>query len=384
MVALYNARILLLAGNVAMATATLLRAKASDCDSLNTVVFDSLDKELHVRTMVVEDSNHQRMLVLTAENDTSMPCSPRWWLDHNPQGVVQCAAARATGKAAACDISQCKADVSDVQLGYVRTMLASAIFVPQAHTMSAICIELGCRSRITRSRVGTLLETNKVQWTPRTRLERVLIIGLGSSTMANWFRQQLPDTELHIAELVPGVASAAPCFGLDTANGHDKRLHVHVGDGRTFLEQSEDGKYDAILVDAFDHDASLPACLRTSEFFAAVRRKLLPGGALSFNLYSDGRSKTRIVKALMKSFENSHIWVGDAPGAVGIQEVVTAFASGWPSSHLNDHAETAASGRARDWWGAAHYRLLRSSELRDVKAFEDASECPNKNAPHHG
>merc|ERR1719359_2108917 len=169
--------------------------------------------------------------------------------------------------------------------------------------MSAICIELGCRSRITHTHVGTLLETaREVQWAPRPRLQRVLIIGLGSSTMANWMRQQLPDTELHVAELVPAVAAAAPCFGLDSASGKDARLHLHVGDGRSALEKFEDGNFDAILVDAFAHDASLPPCFRTSEFFAIARKKLLPGGALSFNLWSDGKSKGRIVKALTKSF----------------------------------------------------------------------------------
>lgn len=366
---------------------TAVEEEDSDC---NKVVFDSLDKDLHVRTMVVEDSSRQRMLVLTAENDTSMPCKPRWWLDHNPQGVVQCmgnssgSPTTRTGKATSCDLLQCKANAADVQLGYVRTMLASAIFAPEPHTMSAICIELGCRSRITRQRVGTLLETGKVQWAPRNRIQRVLIIGLGSSTMALWMRQQLPEAELHVAELVPGVATAAPCFGLDTASGHDARLHMHVGDGRAVLSESGDGQFDAILVDAFDHDASLPPCFRTSEFFAIARKKLLPGGALSFNLWSDGKSKQRIVKALTKSFDTSRVWVGDAPGAEGIQEVVTAFAPGHPASKVGADTREQANGRARNWWGAARYRNLHIQALEEVQSFEDATECPDANTHHHG
>lgn len=355
-------------------------AEASDC---NNVVFDRTDAELHVRTMVVEDSNRQRMLVLTSDNDTSLPCKPRWWLDHNPQGAIQCAPAPAHGGPStgnSCDLTQCKADASDVQLGYVRTMLASTIFVPQPHTMSAICIELGCRSRITRQRVGSLLAAPTVQWAPRSRVQRMLVIGLGSSTMALWVRQQLPDTELHIAELVPGVAAAAPCFGLDTKNGKDNRLHMHVGDGRSVLENSV-GKFDVILVDAFDKDASLPPCFRTKEFFAAARQKLTPGGAISFNLFSDGDSKIRIVKALSGSFDASHIWVGDAPGAVGIQEVITAFTPGHPSTHSGSDTKAPSTGRARHWWDSAHYRQLKFEALpKDDRAFEDLTECPH----HHG
>jgi len=373
---------------LAVSVAGLITAAVEDSDC-NNVVFDRTDTELHVRTMVVEDSQRQRMLVLTAENDTSMPCKPRWWLDHNPQGVVKCLGTPSSSpdtKATGCDVLQCKADAGDVQLGYVRTMLASAIFVPQVHTISAICIELGCRSRITKARIGTpnLLETDKVQWSPRPHIKRMLIIGLGTSTMALWARQQMPETELHIAELVPGVAAAAPCFGLDSESGKDKLLHVHVGDGRSFLEGSKDGQFDAILVDAFDHDASLPACFRTHEFFKTVRKKLMPGGSVSFNLFSDGNSKMRIVKALMSSFEKKRIWIGDAPGAEGIQEVITAYAPGRPS--VGETAELSASSveHARAWWSDAHYRLLNFQLLENVKAFDDSTECPDKNTVHHG
>jgi len=384
---------------VLLCAAVLLAALSTHADGLlvapvdsdcNNVVFDRVDSQLHVRTMVVEDAQRQRMLVLTAENDTSMPCKPRWWLDHNPQGVVQCMgnADVSAGSATACDAAQCKADAANVQLGYVRTMLASAIFAPQAHTMSAICIELGCRSRITRTAVGSLLErAPKVEWAARSRLQRVLIIGLGSSTMALWMRQQLPDTELHVAELVPGVAAAAPCFGLDSASGRDSKLHLHVGDGRSVLQGSADGHFDAILVDAFDHDASLPPCFRTSEFFAIAKKKLLPGGALSFNLYSDGKSKARIVKSLSKSFDTSRIWVGDAPGAEGIQEVLTAFAPGRPSTHVGgQHNASSISDHSRSWWSSAHYRLLnfKALQAQGSKSFEDATECPDKNTVHHG
>lgn len=386
-----------LATLVSRVSALVVAPAASEASDCNNVVFDRVDADLHVRTMVVEDNNRQRMLVLTAENDTSMPCKPRWWLDHNPQGVVQClgtdagAVNASASKVDSCDVSRCKADAANVQLGYVRTMLASAIFVPQPHTMSAICIELGCRSRITRQRIGALLEgetllkkATTVQWAPRTRVQRVLIIGLGSSTMALWVRQQLPDTELHVAELVPGVAAAAPCFGLDSQSKQDKQLHLHVGDGRSVLQGGLDGKFDAVLVDAFDHDASLPPCFRTKEFFAIARSKLAPGGALSFNLFSDGKSKMRIVKALTASFDPSHIWVGNAPGAEGIQEVVTAFAPGHPAALVGAHTDGPANGSARRWWGAAHYRQLRSLALKDEKAFEDVTECPDKNKNHHG
>lgn len=373
----------LFAAVIASALAAGVQASVVDSDC-QPVVFDHVDKDLHVRTMVVEDSSRQRTLILVPDNDTSMPCRPRWWLDHNPQGVVQCLnkagaspkAQSQAGRRGSCDVAECQADASDIELGYVRTMLASAVFQPPApHTMSALCIELGCRSRITRTRVvGTLLEAApEAKWTTRAPLERILVIGLGSSTMAIWLRNHLPDTELHVAELVPGVAAAAPCFGLQT-NGSDPLLHLHVGDGRKTMESFSDGHFDAILVDAFDRDASLPPCFRTREFFEAARRKLTPDGALSFNLFADGKSATRIARALSLTFEPSRIWVGNAPGAEGIQEVVTAFSAGHPSA--KHPATPAAVAQAKHWFDKAQFRLLPSSHLANYEAFQDATECP--------
>merc|ERR1719443_424284 len=100
-------------------------------------------------------------------------------------------------------------------------------------------------------------------WSPRSP-RKMLVIGLGSSTMALWLRKHYPDTTLHVAELVPSVVASAPCFGLDT---NDPGLHLHAADGRAFLKNSTDGQYDAILIDAFDPDAGVPSCFRTKEFF---------------------------------------------------------------------------------------------------------------------
>jgi len=350
----------------------------------NIVAFDRIDKDLHVRTLVVE-TERERFLVLTGETDVSKPCGPRWWFDHGPRGSVSCLGVASHDLAVArsessCGPGACQADVANIGLGYVRTMLASAVFAPQSHTMSAICIELGCKSRIKRGHfAGTLLETApEVPWTPRPIPSRVLVIGLGSSMMALWLRGQLPDTEIDVAEIVPGVVAAAPCFGLDTQS--DKKLRLHIGGGRAFLERSRDGAYDVILVDAFDTDASVPACLRTREFFALARRKLARGGALSFNLIAQNMSM-RVLRSLAVNFDVNQVWVGEAPGAEGIQNVITAFAPGRPSAaraRAFHGKSVAATAPAKEWFGAAHYRPLRTSMYAQAEILEDSSECHSR------
>jgi len=342
----------------------------------NTVVFEQIDAALHVRTLVVENGERQRMLVLTNDTDLSRPCQLRWWLDHNPQGEVQCTGTHDQPAAVGgvCAASSCRVDSSQVELGYVRTMLASVVYAPTWHTMSAICIELGCRSRIRRAKVRNTLLQRQSQWLPRAHLQSVLVIGLGSSTMANWFRHALPETTLHVVDLVPGVVAAAPCFGL-AAEG-DSRLQLHVGDGRAFLQNRPDGEFDAIILDAFDASAALPPCFRTHEFFDLAKRKLSMGGVLSFNLLANKESP-RILKSLAANFEGDRVWLGDAPGAQGLQTVVTAFAPGRAATtaESDDHKGPVEYARARSWFDDANIRSLPADILQSVAPLDDASLC---------
>lgn len=376
----------------AASAVAVLPAVVSECDTTNKVVFERTDTEFHVRTMVVEDSDRQRMLVLTDSVDVSRPCQLRWWLDHNPQGVVQCRAdagpAEGPGAGSSatrnlttgCPPGGCLADASRIELGYVRTMLVSALYVPgpPRARLSAICVALGCRTRITKTRIpgDALLEERRPQpeanWAPRPSARRILVIGLGSSTMALWLRHNLPDTELHVAELLPSVAAAAPCFGLEG----DPKLHIHVGDGRQFLAGSADGTYDSILVDAFDDNASLPVCFRTQNFFGLARRKLAPGGSLVLNLLLSGKDSLRVLRSLTSHFNDDRVYVGDAPGAEGIQNIVTAFAPVSLRASGNRAQKVSPPTQAASWFAAARFRPLRVKSYNGAAPLEDSATCP--------
>jgi hypothetical protein len=391
---------------------------SSDCEK---VLFDKSDENLKIRTLCVQDTVGQRSMILTGIDDTSMPCQLSWWLDHNPQGLAKCAVvpdgdtvsnstkkldSAATGLACA-DSPPCNSDVDEITNGYVRTMLSSAFYAPHVEqakkVLSTICIEEGCRSTIskveldvdlvqTSSHPRPLLDKLKKQrkaqrqhrhgknvmkksskpaapanrtWEVRSMPAKIAVIGLGSSTMALWFRKHLPGVELHVAELVPAVAEVAPCFGLNTS---DPGLHLHVQDGRQFLQQSSDGAYDAILVDAFDKDAGLPKCFKTEEFFDLAKTKLAPGGALSFNLLDFPKDSPRVVKSLLRSFHRDNVWFGEAPGSVGVQEVITAFNAGTPTE--TQQFSEGVPGRVKEWFHSAkyapiHYDLSKYDGIQD-------------------
>lgn len=361
---------------VAFALVQLVRSDNTDCER---VLFDQTDDALEVRTMCVEDSIGQRSLVLTSKQDQAPPCGLAWWLEHNPQGVAKCASLSEKDFRAQVNNScgsPCVVDVDDISNGYVRTMLASLLYNPRPKKLAALCIEMGCTKTIRRTRVNLLQkdtaqeDTEDKSWVLRPEPSKVAVIGLGSSTMATWLRKKLPKVELHIAELVPGVAKAAPCFGLDVA---DPSLHIHVQDGRAFLNGSADGAYDAILVDAFDRNASLPRCFKTEAFFELARRKLAPGGALSFNLLEYPKDSGRVLKSLVQSFPEDHVWVGNSPGAVGIQEVITAFNPG--KARGSNAFGSGLPGRAELWMSSAEYEPLSGRhDLSKFKPLEDSDE----------
>lgn len=111
--------------------------------------------------------------------------------------------------------------------------------------------------------------------------ERVLVIGLGGGTLPAFLRRHYPDAEIDAVDINPEVAAVAKeWFGFR----EDARMHIHVADGRSFIENVR-RPYDAIFLDAFGADA-VPAHLTTREFLTAVRRALRADGVVIGNIWS--------------------------------------------------------------------------------------------------
>ncbi|CAE8599912.1 unnamed protein product [Polarella glacialis] len=99
---------------------------------------------------------------------------------------------------------------------------------------------------------------------------RILCIGLGGGSVPSFFAQRLPHCDVDVVELEPAVAKAAT-EAMGFVEG--PHLRVHVEDGVSFaLRAVEDarrtgdsavagGLYDAVLVDAYAPDGSVPSSL---------------------------------------------------------------------------------------------------------------------------
>src|SRR5580704_9522327 len=112
-----------------------------------------------------------------------------------------------------------------------------------------------------------------------TSPKRILMIGLGAGSISTYLGRAMPDAQIDVVELDPGVISAGKdYFGLRET----ERVRLIAGDGRVYLNRHKD-LYDLILLDAF-RELGIPFHLLTREFFGLVKEHLAPGGAMASNV----------------------------------------------------------------------------------------------------
>jgi spermidine synthase len=118
----------------------------------------------------------------------------------------------------------------------------------------------------------------------RDDVDRVLLVG---GTASGCLEEVLkyPGVAVDCVELDPAVVRLArrhlPPPALAALD--DPRVHIFSQDGRAFLERTT-GPYDAVLLNLPDPGTAQINRYYTREFFAGVRKKLEPGGILSFVL----------------------------------------------------------------------------------------------------
>jgi spermidine synthase len=112
-----------------------------------------------------------------------------------------------------------------------------------------------------------------------TAPKRILMIGLGAGSISTYLGRAMPDAQIDVVELDPGVISAGKdYFGLRETD----RIRLIAGDGRVYLNRHND-LYDLILLDAF-RELGIPFHLLTREFYGLVKEHLAPGGAMASNV----------------------------------------------------------------------------------------------------
>ena len=107
---------------------------------------------------------------------------------------------------------------------------------------------------------------------------RVAILGNAAGTTARAYERYFPGTQIDGVEIDGELTEV----GRELFDMDNPRLRTHTADARPFLAAQDDGRYDAIFVDAY-RQPYIPFYLATREFFELARDKLTPGGVVIVN-----------------------------------------------------------------------------------------------------
>ncbi|QJD67386.1 transferase [Xanthomonas campestris pv. badrii] len=106
------------------------------------------------------------------------------------------------------------------------------------------------------------------------------VIGVGGGAQLKFCHRYLRHARIEAVEADAQVLALRDAFAIPR---DDARLRITLGDGADWIA-SRGGRYDLLLLDAYDADG-IPPALCTPEFYAQCRAALTPGGVLAFNLY---------------------------------------------------------------------------------------------------
>lgn len=155
-------------------------------------------------------------------------------------------------------------------------------FTRQCRIGRQSCLEIGRPKRLALNYTHMMLAGTLLAREEPAR--RILVIGLGGGSIPTALRELVPGAHIDAVEIDPAVTRVARRFFGFKDGGITQ---VHEVDGRVFIKRAlrEKLQYDAVLLDAFDHEY-IPEHLLTREFLQEVRGVLAPGGVLVANTFS--------------------------------------------------------------------------------------------------
>ncbi len=154
-------------------------------------------------------------------------------------------------------------------------------------------------------------------FTPQ-KLHRVGIIGLAAGTIAHQFTSVYGPVPIDGVEIDPAIVDVGrKYFAMNETN-----LHVHIQDGRTYLETTQ-AKYDVVAIDAFQQPY-IPFQLTTREFFTTIRSHLSSTGVVALNT-AHTTHDYRLVQAFINTMSQvfPSVYVFNVPGTFNTEIMAT-------------------------------------------------------------
>ncbi len=112
--------------------------------------------------------------------------------------------------------------------------------------------------------------------------KKILILGLGGGTLANSLNILVPDAKIDIVEINPSLPKIAQKYFYP--NLKNKQNNFIIQDGLKFINESEENKYDIVMIDVFDADY-IPEGFLTNEAMQNFKKVTKMGGIIAFNTF---------------------------------------------------------------------------------------------------
>lgn len=145
-------------------------------------------------------------------------------------------------------------------------------------------------------------------------LRSALLISYGVGSTAKALTQTAALTRIDVVDISRDVLEMNAIVFPDSAQNplHDPRVHVHIEDGRYFL-QTTGRRFDLITGEPPPPQVATVVNLYTREYFQAMHDRLNEGGYVTYWLplhsLSDGSAKA-VIKAFLSVFPDASLWQG--------------------------------------------------------------------------
>jgi spermidine synthase len=258
--------------------------------------------------------------------------------------------------AAACQgavVHEARSPFSHIQIRDSGSQRAMFFLAPGGEEVLETVIDLDAPHRLQHAYSHTLMAGLLY----RPAASACLLIGLGGGAMVRFLNHELPQMRLDVVEIDPVVvALAREFFGTD-AGPHTR---IFTEDAVQYLRRARE-RYDLILVNAHlmpraeTNATGLPLGFSAEAFLSSLRERLLPGGAVTFNLI-EGKDTAANIGLIRSAFKAVDVYRSTSAGNV----IVVALAAGRPrDGELRQRAQALDSGADR---GFSFERVLDERE----------------------
>lgn len=173
-----------------------------------------------------------------------------------------------------------------------------------------------------------------------TAPRNILVIGIGAGSFIRFFHHHFPECQIDAVDYSPDIIKAAKgYFRLP----EDKQISLYCEDGRSFLQDNTDKKYDLVLIDAFD-DLGMAPTVYSDLFFSLCAESLTPDGVISCNLWSDDKVRLQEIKLTLAASFKSCLYLPVRERG-NIIAMAMPFAIPWQRLHLKKKEIAALSKR---------------------------------------